>query len=78
MILEGELHVRHEGETMIAKAGDVMFYPERLQHRIWYAINSEVPVCGLACELAVLLRRMYEGFHYRSMAQSESYAQRRG
>ncbi|MDF8874204.1 ethanolamine utilization acetate kinase EutQ [Escherichia coli] len=25
MVLEGELHVRHEGETMIAKAGDVMF-----------------------------------------------------
>ncbi|MBC6557407.1 ethanolamine utilization acetate kinase EutQ [Citrobacter braakii] len=28
MILEGELHVRHEGETMIAKAGDVMFIPK--------------------------------------------------
>lgn len=27
MVLEGELHVRHEGETMIAKAGDVMFIP---------------------------------------------------
>ncbi|BDY96467.1 hypothetical protein MUTS15_51240 [Escherichia coli] len=23
-----ELHVRHEGETMIAKAGDVMFIPK--------------------------------------------------
>ncbi|RUT66714.1 ethanolamine utilization protein EutQ [Morganella morganii] len=28
LILEGELHVRHEGETMIAKAGDVMFIPK--------------------------------------------------
>ena len=28
MILEGELHVRHEGETMVAKAGDVMFIPK--------------------------------------------------
>lgn len=28
MILEGELHVRHEGETMIARAGDVMFIPK--------------------------------------------------
>ncbi|HHL4787961.1 TPA: ethanolamine utilization acetate kinase EutQ [Escherichia coli] len=28
MVLEGELHVRHEGETMIAKAGDVMFIPK--------------------------------------------------
>jgi ethanolamine utilization protein EutQ len=28
MILEGELHVRHEGETLIAKAGDVMFIPK--------------------------------------------------
>ncbi|QRG80350.1 ethanolamine utilization acetate kinase EutQ [Citrobacter sp. R56] len=28
MILEGELHVRHQGETMIAKAGDVMFIPK--------------------------------------------------
>lgn len=28
LVLEGELHVRHEGETMIAKAGDVMFIPK--------------------------------------------------
>ncbi len=28
MVLAGELHVRHEGETMIAKAGDVMFIPK--------------------------------------------------
>lgn len=28
MVLEGELHVRHAGETMIAKAGDVMFIPK--------------------------------------------------
>ncbi|WP_330982967.1 MULTISPECIES: ethanolamine utilization acetate kinase EutQ [Enterobacterales] len=28
MILQGELHVRHEGETLIAKAGDVMFIPK--------------------------------------------------
>nr|WP_233591279.1 ethanolamine utilization acetate kinase EutQ [Citrobacter amalonaticus] len=28
MVLDGELHVRHEGETMIAKAGDVMFIPK--------------------------------------------------
>ena len=28
MVLEGELHVRHEGETMVAKAGDVMFIPK--------------------------------------------------
>ncbi|HGL6359634.1 TPA: ethanolamine utilization acetate kinase EutQ [Citrobacter amalonaticus] len=28
MVLDGELHVRHEGETMIVKAGDVMFIPK--------------------------------------------------
>lgn len=28
LVLDGELHVRHEGETMIAKAGDVMFIPK--------------------------------------------------
>ena len=28
VVLEGELHVRHAGETMIAKAGDVMFIPK--------------------------------------------------
>ncbi|MFK3661276.1 ethanolamine utilization acetate kinase EutQ [Scandinavium sp. NPDC088450] len=28
MILQGELHVRHQGETLIAKAGDVMFIPK--------------------------------------------------
>lgn len=28
MVLEGELHVRHQGETLIAKAGDVIFIPK--------------------------------------------------
>lgn len=28
LVLEGELHVRHQGETMVAKAGDVMFIPK--------------------------------------------------
>ncbi|WP_265566918.1 ethanolamine utilization acetate kinase EutQ [Serratia grimesii] len=28
LVLEGELHVRHQGENMIAKAGDVMFIPK--------------------------------------------------
>lgn len=28
LVLEGELHVRHQGETMIARAGDVMFIPK--------------------------------------------------
>lgn len=28
LVLDGELHVRHEGETMIAKAGDLMFIPK--------------------------------------------------
>ncbi|TDN48278.1 ethanolamine utilization protein EutQ [Buttiauxella sp. JUb87] len=28
MVLEGELHIRHEGETLIGKAGDVMFIPK--------------------------------------------------
>ncbi|WP_058913285.1 ethanolamine utilization acetate kinase EutQ [Entomohabitans teleogrylli] len=28
MVLEGELHVRHQGETLIARAGDVMFIPK--------------------------------------------------
>lgn len=27
MILEGELHIRHQGETLVGKAGDVMFIP---------------------------------------------------
>ena len=28
MVLEGELHVCHQGETLVAKAGDVMFIPK--------------------------------------------------
>ena len=28
MVLEGELHVRHQGETLVVKAGDVMFIPK--------------------------------------------------
>ena len=28
LVLEGELHVRHQGETMVARAGDVMFIPK--------------------------------------------------
>lgn len=28
LILEGELHIRHNGETMIGRAGDVMFIPK--------------------------------------------------
>lgn len=28
IILEGELHIRHQGETMIGRAGDVMFIPK--------------------------------------------------
>lgn len=78
MILEGELHVRHEGETMIAKAGDVMFIPKGSSIEFGTPSTVKFLYVALACELAVLLRRMYEGFHYRSMAQSESYAQRRG
>lgn len=40
MVLEGELHVRHEGETMIAKAGDVMFIPKG--SRIEFGTTSSV------------------------------------
>lgn len=28
MVLEGELHIRHQGETLIGKAGDVVFIPK--------------------------------------------------
>ncbi|KEY58812.1 ethanolamine utilization acetate kinase EutQ [Serratia sp. DD3] len=28
MVLEGELHIRHQGETLVAKAGDVVFIPK--------------------------------------------------
>lgn len=58
MVLEGELHVRHEGETMIAKAGDVMFIPkgssiESKAIRVWvFARFSTAPLrwqCG--CKL---------------------------
>ncbi|WP_422528651.1 ethanolamine utilization acetate kinase EutQ [Serratia fonticola] len=28
MVVEGELHIRHQGETLIGKAGDVVFIPK--------------------------------------------------
>lgn len=28
MVIEGELHIRHQGETLIGKAGDVVFIPK--------------------------------------------------
>lgn len=72
MVLEGELHVRHEGETMVAKAGDVMFIPKGSS--IEFGTPSTVRFMYVAaCELAIAMKDFIT-----EAAQSESYAQRRG
>ncbi len=73
MVLEGELHVRHQGETLVAKAGDVMFIPKGSS--IEFGTPSTVRFLYVAWLQQTGNR--YERFHYRSVAQSESYAQRR-
>ncbi len=73
MVLEGELHVRHEGETMIAKAGDVMFIPKGSS--IEFGTTSSVKFLYVA--RPANWQNPYERFHHRSMAKSEPYAQRR-
>ncbi len=55
MVLEGELHVRHQGETLVAKAGGRHVYPERLQHRIRYPVDGALPVRRLAGKLAIAM-----------------------
>ncbi len=72
MVLEGELHVRHQGETLVAKAGDVMFIPKGS------SIEFGTPsTCASCTSPGRQTGNRYERFHYRSVAQSESYAQRR-
>lgn len=72
MVLEGELHVRHQGETLVAKAGDVMFIRKA-------PASNSVPRrrCASCTSPGRQTGNRYERFHYRSVAQSESYAQRR-
>ncbi|VTM46612.1 cob(I)yrinic acid a,c-diamide adenosyltransferase [Klebsiella pneumoniae] len=55
MVLEGELHVRHQGETLVAKAGGRHVHPERLQHRIRYPVDGALPVRRLAGKLAIAM-----------------------
>lgn len=72
MVLEGELHVRHQGETLVAKAGT------SCSSRKAPASNS-VPRrrCASCTSPGRQTGNRYERFHYRSVAQSEPYAQRR-
>ncbi|STU65140.1 ethanolamine utilization protein EutQ [Klebsiella pneumoniae subsp. pneumoniae] len=72
MVLEGELHVRHQGETLVAKAGDVMFIPKGSS--IEFGTRRR---CASCTSPGRQTGNRYERFHYRSVAQSESYAQRR-
>ncbi len=43
MVLEGELHVRHQGKRWSPKRGRHV-HPERLQHRIRYPVDGALPV----------------------------------
>ena len=54
--------------TTIAKAGDVMFIPKGSSIEFGTRSTVKFLYVASACQLAVLLRRMYEGFHYRSVA----------
>lgn len=72
MVLEGTARSpRRRNHDRQSRRRDV--YPERLQHRIWYDIQREIPVC----RPRRLTGNPYERFHHRSMAKSEPYAQRR-
>ncbi len=54
MVLEGELHVRHQGKRWSPKRGRHV-YPERLQHRIRYPVDGALPVRRLAGKLAIAM-----------------------
>jgi ethanolamine utilization protein EutQ len=72
MVLEGELHVRHQGKRWLPKQGTSCL------SRKAPASNS-VPRrrCASCTSPGRQTGNRYERFHYRSVAQSESYAQRR-
>ncbi len=72
MVLEGELHVRHQGKRWSPKRGTSCL------SRKAPASNS-VPRrrCASCTSPGRQTGNRYERFHYRSVAQSESYAQRR-
>jgi ethanolamine utilization protein EutQ len=72
MVLEGELHVRHQGKRWSPKQGTSCL------SRKAPASNS-VPRrrCASCTSPGRQTGNRYERFHYRSVAQSESYAQRR-
>ena len=71
MALEGELHVRHEGETMVAKAGDVMFIPKGSS--IEFGTQSTVRFLYVAWpELAIAMKDFIT-----EAWPDEPYAQRR-
>lgn len=72
MVLEGELHVRHQGKRWSPKRGTSCL------SRKAPASNS-VPRrrCVSCTSPGRQTGNRYERFHYRSVAQSESYAQRR-
>ncbi len=54
MVLEGELHVRHQGKRWSPKRGRHV-HPERLQHRIRYPVDGALPVRRLAGKLAIAM-----------------------
>ncbi len=72
MVLEGELHVRHQGKRWSPKRGT------SCSSRKAPASNS-VPRrrCASCTSPGRQTGNRYERFHYRSVAQSEPYAQRR-
>lgn len=54
MVLEGELHVRHQGKRWSPKRGRHV-HPERLQHRIRYPVDGALPVRRTAGKLAIAM-----------------------
>ncbi len=55
MVLEGELHVRHQGGNAGRQSGGRHVHPERLQHRIRYPVDGALPVRRLAGKLAIAM-----------------------
>ncbi len=55
MVLEGELHVRHQGGNAGRQSGGRHVHPERLQHRIRYPVDGALPVRRPAGKLAIAM-----------------------
>ncbi len=54
MVLEGELHVRHQGKRWSPKRGRHV-HPERRQHRIRYPVDGALPVRRPPGKLAIAM-----------------------